>query len=267
VSQEDKAKLIVDAAEIALVTTGAIVGGPPGAALGVLGVLANKMVSPLQRFRRRREHRFLERVSHFLEADDAEGAAQFVAEHAADEQFSDALDRGYEKMRRAFDPLAEECICVLVADHIRSGAVTDRRFVRAGNLLEVSDKADLTTINSICEAYVAATRINGAGVLGIVFHCRGVPNKRGPFFFVVAYERSKVITGISENLDAPANFERVVLQMESHGFGETFRGFGESPPDDRKEGGPSSLLELRPSDHAAMLSLYRYLAPVRGATS
>lgn len=140
-SEKEKSKPIVDATEIALVTTGAIIGGPPGAALGVLGVLANKMVSPLQRFRRAREDKFLERVSHFLEANDAEGAAQSVAEHAADEQFSDALDRGYEKMRRAFDPLAEECICVLVADHIHSGSVTDRRFVRTGNLLEVSDKA------------------------------------------------------------------------------------------------------------------------------
>ena len=109
---------------------------------------------------------------------------------------------------------------------------------------------------------MAATTPSGPGTLGIVFHCRGVPNKKGPFFFVVMYERAKVI-GMSEDFEAPANFERVVLQLESHGFGETFRGLGERPPEGRREGGPSSLLELRPSDHFAMLSLHRYLAPVR----
>jgi hypothetical protein len=264
VTEDHRSKPIVDATEIALVTAGAIVGGPPGAALGVLGVLANKMLSPLERFRRARLARFLERVSHFLEENDPEGAAQFVSEHVTDEQFTDALDRGFEKMRRAFDPLAEECICVLVADHVRSGALTDRRFARAGNLLEVSDRAILTTINGICEAYVAATKLTGSGTLGIVFHSRGVPDKRGPFFFVAVYDRSKVI-GISDNLEAPANFERVVLLLENHGFGETFRGLGEAPPRDRQEGGPSSLLELRPSDHEAILSLYRYLAPARAA--
>jgi len=93
-SKEHRSERIVDATEVALVTTGALVGGPAGAAFGVLGVLANKMILPLDHFRRAREIRFLERVSYFLEANDPEGAAQFVAEHAVDEQFLDALDRG-----------------------------------------------------------------------------------------------------------------------------------------------------------------------------
>lgn len=264
-SKEHKSDRVVDATEVALVTTGALVGGPAGAALGVLGVLANKMLLPLQHFRRAREIRFLERVSHFLEANDPEGAALFVAEHAVDEHFLDALDRGYEKMRRAFDPLAEECICVLVADHIRSASVTDRRFVRAGNLLEVSDKAILTALNQLCEAYLAAMKPGGTGTLGTVFVSQGVPSRRDPFFFVAMSHESKVLA-VSNDFEAPTNFDRVLLLLANHGFGETSLPFSESAPEGRGEGDPSSIHVFRPADHVAMVSLHRYLAPVRGST-
>lgn len=264
-TEEYKSDRIIDATEVALAATGALVGGPAGAALGVLGVLANKMLLPLHHFRRAREVRFLERVSHFLEANDPEGAAQFVAEHAVDEQFLDALDRGYEKMRRAFDPLAEECICVLVADHIRSASVTDRRFIRAGNLLEVADKAILTALSRLCEAYLAAMKPGGPGALGTVFVSKGVPSKRDPFFFVAIYDESKVL-GVSNDFEAPANLDRVLLLLANHGFGETVLPFSESPPEGRDEGDPSSNHVFRPADHVALVGLHRYLAPVRGST-
>lgn len=265
-NDKDASKTMIDATEVALVATGAIVGGQGGAALGVLSVLANKMIRPLEHFRRAREGRFLQRVFHFLEANDPDGAAKFVAEHADSEQFSDALDRGYERMRRTFDPFAEECVCVLVADYIGSGSVTDRRFVRTGGLLEVSDKATLATMTLVCEAHLIAIKVNGPGTLGIVFHSGGVPAKKSPFFFVAMYQGPKVI-GISEDFEAPTNLERVLAQMGSHDFGETLRGFGHAAPENRGEGAPSSSHQFRPTDQIGMSSLHRYLAPLRKTTA
>lgn len=158
----------------------------------------------------------------------------------------------------------EQCICVLVADHIRSASVTDRRFIRAGNLLEVSDKAILTALNQLCEAYLAAMKAGGPGTLGTVFVSQGVPSKRDPLFFVAMSDESKVL-GVSNDFEAPTNFDRVLLLLANHGFGETPLPFSESPPEGRDEGDPSSIHVFRPADHVAMVSLHRYLAPVRGS--
>jgi hypothetical protein len=102
-------------------------------------------------------------------------------------------------------------------------------------------------------------------MFGILFHSPGVPDQRGPFFFVAMYDGSKDI-GLSEDFEAPANLERVLVQLESQDFCEIRRGLGRSAPEGRKDGHPSSHHQFRPSDEVAMVSLHRYLAPVRNTT-
>ena len=143
--------------------------------------------------------------------------------------------------------------------------MTDRRFIRAGNLLEVADKAILTALNQLCEAYLAAMKPGGPGTLATVFVSQGVPTKREPFFFVAMSDGSKFL-GVSNDFEAQTNFERVLLLLANHGFGETLLAFSESPPEGRDAGDPSSIHVFRPADHAAMVCLHRYLAPVRGST-
>ena len=95
--------------------------------------------------------------------------------------------------------------------------MTDRRFIRAGNLLEVADKAILTALNQLCEAYLAAMKPGGPGTLATVFVSQGVPTKREPFFFVAMSDGSKFL-GVSNDFEAQTNFERVLLLLANHGL-------------------------------------------------
>jgi hypothetical protein len=262
--EDRRTQPLVDVVEVGVVATGAVVGGAAGAGLGVAAVLVNKLGSALTAWRLSKQSRFLERVCHYLDEDDPEAAAAFVLRNAETDQFVDTLERGYEAMRRAFDPLAAECLCLLTADHARSGRPTDRRFTRAAALLEQCDRPLLSTLNSVAQAYSDA--IAGAATPDrgrTLFSSRGDPEaNRGPFFFVVAYDQPNPIRS-SHDVPAPSNLDRALAQMAQNGLGLTWTGLGASPPEERRAGNPNSEHHFHTSDDDRMRDLYRYLAPAR----
>jgi hypothetical protein len=253
-------EFIVDATEVALVTGGAIVGGSVGAGLSVAAALVSKLARSLERRTAQRQTRFLEMVGNYLDANDPHGAATFVDQAVGTDEFADVLERGYERMRRSYDPLAEECICLLTAEHLRVGRPSAREYVAAGALLEASDAPLLLGIHTVVSAYFeAASQHESTGL--ILFDSSGIPQTRGPFFFVVNYARGDVI-GRSERIDAPPTLKRALTMMDQHGFGSMWHGMGAAAPEDLSEGGPSCRHDFASSDRASIHLLGRCLTPV-----
>ncbi len=266
-AKDNKSDGVADAAEVGLVVTGAAIGGPVGAGLGVAAVLAAKVPKALRRGKEARLARFINQVVHYLEANDPEGAAEFVALHSETDTFADTLDRGYEAMRRTFDPAAEECICLLTADHARLGKPTDRRFVRAAALLEICDLSMLQTLNSITTAYLSALGEAGHGVLRILFDRHAHPEMPASFF-IEAYD-GPTLVGTSEEVPRPDNLERALSHLVQYDYGLSWWGGGTLPRGNRHSRGatPSSVHKFKNSDDESMRSLHRYLAPVRRGTT
>lgn len=260
---EDKhPEQVITASEVALAATAAIVGGPVGAAAGLAGVIASKLTAPLERRRIARERRFLNHVAYFLEVDDPEGAAEFVAENATSDEFADVLERGFEQMKRALDPLAEECICLLTAEHLRRPHAHPKEFSACGRLLESSDAQSLRGLETISSAYVEAYSTLPLGTSGILFDSFGIPNQRNAFFFVATYQNPGMHS-TSARRDSPPNLLRLLMQMATHGFGTVWQGFGTVAPPELRDGNPSCRHRFTIADVEPMKRLHAVLAPTR----
>lgn len=263
-TSKDKEEGVANVAELGLVATGAAIGGPVGAGVGLAAALVAKLPKALQRGRKVREARFVERVAHYLEEDDADGAAEFIASHSETPEFAGTLERGYEAMRRALDPAAEECICLLTADHSRQGRPTDRRFVRAAALLEACDLLRLRTLNLITTAYIAAGEEGNRRRLFLDFGA-SVAN-RPPSFVVIAFSGREHV-GVSGQVFAPKNLRRLLVDLAHYDYGEEWRsgsGGGGLPVEIAKlrRYGTCAFRFLH-EHHEAVHALHRYLAPVR----
>jgi hypothetical protein len=261
--RKPKSEYAVGATELALVTTGAIVGGPAGAAIGVGASVLAKLGSAMNLWRDAKQSQFLSKVSFYLSEDSPEAAAAFINDHANRDEFVDTLERGYVALRRSFDPLAAECICLLTAEHARLGSPPDRTFARAAALLEESDEEDLTTLQEVVAAYVSTVGLGEIAGTRILFASRGTSKDRqDPFFFVAAYREAKPFA-ISDNVPSRPNLDRVLAHLSHHGFGTIWSGLGASPPPERSEGRPNSVHHFSSADDSRMTDLHTYLAPVR----
>lgn len=265
-TSKDKDEGAIDITEVGLVAAGAALGGAAGAGLGVLATLLAKAPKALQRGVMARQVRFIERIAYYLEEQDPAGAAEFIASHSETSEFADTLERGYEAMRRGLDPTAEECICLLTADHARQGRPTDRRFVRAAALLEACDLSMLRTLNAITTSY---TSVSTTGDYRLLFH-RGAARRKArglvipASFFIIAYSSDGQDVGISEHTLAPKNLRRALVDLAHHDYGEAFVHKAAKAPVTMPLPGPSVCRHVFPRTYDdAMHALHRYLAPVR----
>ena len=258
---DDNKKKAVDAAEIALVVTATAIGGPVGSGLSLAGTIAGKLYSSLERQRANRTARFLKRVGFYLEENDPAGAASFVADKAATDEFADVLERGFERMMKAYNPLAEECICLLTAEYLRLHEPIIRDFAACGDLLVASDTDTLSTLSNITSAYFEAYSDGNVGPKGILFDSSGIPKKTGPFFFIVNYVHDNKI--ISPTFESHTNLRRVPILMENHGLGRIPHVTVESAPTEMNQGNPQCEYYFGPEDDIPMKRLHSCLAPVR----
>lgn len=263
-SRNNKEEGAFDVTEVGLVATGAAIGGPAGAALGLGAAFVAKVPKALKRGRATRQARFIERVIHYLEEDDPAGAADFIASKSDTAEFADTLERGYEAMRRALDPATEECICLLTADHARQGRPADRRFVRAAALLEVCDLSMLRTLNLITTAYTAMGEESSHRLLytcKVLSATATVP----PFLVIVAYSGDEQV-GMSGIAPAPKNIRRLLIDLAHYDYGDEWPIAIEStqPVGLPVVGSYAVCNYWFPREHhETILALHRYLAPVR----
>src|SRR5687767_14528353 len=65
---------------------------------------------------------------------------------------ADAVDRGYQAIMQAFDPLARRCITALVAEYIHTARAPDRIYRRAANLFTDVIADDLYCLRELLTA-------------------------------------------------------------------------------------------------------------------
>jgi len=229
-----------------------------GAAAGLAQALASVAGPLLEKRREERARNFLARVAHYLATEDPEAAARFAAGEAETEAFADTLERGYEQIRRAFDPLARECLCLLVAQHALAPDPVSQRgdFVTVGALLERSDEAGLAAADTVA-SLLATFPVEQPGRV-VLFVTRA---PAGVFLWTERGAPDRRWTGVKH---MRAEVRRSLLSsLAAAGLGFHHTGTGGAPPKGAPQEDASSDFEFTARDAGRMLLLHRCLAPVR----
>lgn len=97
--------------------------------------------------------KFLRRLSQHLGYDDGEMAAKLLADRSVDKAFRDRVIQGFRLVLESWDELTQECVTLLVADHVR-GTHAHRDYQLAARLLAECDEVMLRHLERIARMYV-----------------------------------------------------------------------------------------------------------------
>jgi len=247
-----QAGAMVDAATGLVAATG--VGSALVAAPALVSALAGVVGPALERRRQERGRKYIERVVYHLATQNPEAAASFTSGNADRTEFVDAIERGYEQIRRAFDPLARECICLLVAQHaLAADGRVPSDFVSVGSLLERSDLTDLVCAEAIATKYAELAPRENESV--VVFQWTG------GIFLVASAGRPMRFT---PNAQVRGDDVRATMTlMAASGIGRLWSGAGDSPPEGAPNAEAGSQYSFVARDRERVQLLSRCLEPVR----
>jgi hypothetical protein len=163
--------------------------------------------------------------------------------------------RGYEHFRRAIDPLARACICILVAQYALDPDPRKlRAFQAVGAFLERSEEPELQIAHVIARLYVdLATSAQDSATLffdaknSAIFLSRGIGVTRSPT------RAAKV---------SPDQLRDTLPAMAAAGLGRMWTGLGAEVPAAAPSKNGSSDFSFSPGNRPRMLLLNLCLRPL-----